>query len=555
METNKMNNIWHRYKKWIISGIVILVLAAGGLLLSGRLATSGRGVSAGTTRAKVTVGDIVDDVSAGGEVVAGRAVALSLMTSGTVAETLVKVGDHVSAGDALLRLETTELERTVTQAEQAVIVQEASLATLIAAPAAAQQASAEADVRSAQAQLDDLLDGPSAEELAAAEANLHAAQADLGAASARLNSATAPADENALRAAQIALDTARAAATTAAERHSSILVTEPNQFLDADTLAQMEKQARAAAQRANADLMAAQQTYDALVSGNPSSIAASQASVASAAAQRDAAQAKLDSLLAGPSDADVAAARSSLAQAEWQLEQLVAGPTAARITSAEIAVEQARIRLERSERTLAEATLLAPFDGVITAVNVQPGGTAAGVVIEIVDPNSLELVLQIDEIDMAQIAAGQVAEVTMQAWPNETLSAEVVAIAPRPVSGGDLVVYEVYLRLDRTDLALRAGMTADATLTTGELTNVLLLPSEAIEVDRNSGTYRVQRVTTASSGEEIIEVVKITVGRRSGDYTQITGGLAAGDEVVINRNLPAAVDNLPGNGPFGGAGN
>ena len=106
-----------------------------------------------------------------------------------------------------------------------------------------------------------------------------------------LNSATAPADANALRAAQIALDTAQAAATSAAERHSTILVTEPNQFLDAETLATMEEQARAAAQQANADLAAAQQAYDDLANGQPSSVAASQASVASAAAQRDAAQA------------------------------------------------------------------------------------------------------------------------------------------------------------------------------------------------------------------------------------------------------------------------
>ncbi|CUS03563.2 putative Efflux transporter, RND family, MFP subunit [Candidatus Promineifilum breve] len=537
-----MKALWQRRKKWIIAGGVLLALALGLFLLPRFInqpaAIEAATVDAAAARAEVTVGDLVSEASAGGEIVAGRAAALALMTGGTIAEIPVEVGDAVRAGDVLLRLETAELERAVGQAEQARIAQEAALATLTAAPTAAQLASAEAAVRSAQVQLDDLLDGPSAAELAAAEADLRAAQADLGAASARLNSATAPADANALRAAQIALDTAQAAATSAAERHSTILVTEPNQFLDAETLATMEEQARAAAQQANADLAAAQQAYDDLANGQPSSVAASQASVASAAAQRDAAQAQFDLLQAGPSATDVAAARSSLAQAERQLEQLVSGPDEATRVSSEVAVEQARLREQWAARNLAEATLLAPFDGVITAVNARPGETAAGVVVEMIDPASLELLLHVDEVDIAQVSPGQAAVVTLETWPDAALPAEVLAIVPQPVTGSELVVYEVRLGLGETELALRAGMTADATLTTGELAGALLLPSEAIEVDRASGVYSVRRVTAGADGAETAEVVEVTVGRRSGGFTQITGGLEAGDVVLIGDSLP-----------------
>ena len=331
---------------------------------------------------------------------------------------------------------------------------------------------------------------------------------------------------------------AQAAATSAAERHSTILVTEPNQFLDAETLATMEEQARAAAQQANADLAAAQQAYDDLANGQPSSVAASQASVASAAAQRDAAQAQFDLLQAGPSATDVAAARSSLAQAERQLEQLVSGPDEATRVSSEVAVEQARLREQWAARNLAEATLLAPFDGVITAVNARPGETAAGVVVEMIDPASLELLLHVDEVDIAQVSPGQAAVVTLETWPDAALPAEVLAIVPQPVTGSELVVYEVRLGLGETELALRAGMTADATLTTGELAGALLLPSEAIEVDRASGVYSVRRVTAGADGAETAEVVEVTVGRRSGGFTQITGGLEAGDVVLIGDSLP-----------------
>lgn len=561
-----MKTLWQRRKKRIIIiGGVILVLIIGfataPLFLNpppGPPGTARVGAAAETTRATVTVGDLAGESSAGGKLVARRSAALSLTTSGTVADTPVEAGDAVRAGEVLLRLDTADLERAVAQAEQAVIAQEAALAALVAPPTAADLAAAEAAVRSAQAQLDDLLDGPNEAEIAAAEADLRAAQAEVAAAAARLDSAVAPADENALRAAEIALETAQAAATSAAEQHSTILVTEPNRFLDAETLAKLEEQARAAAQQANADLAAAQEAYDALVNGDPASVAARQAAVASAAAQRDAAQAQLDLLRAGPSAADVAAARASLAQAALQLEQLQNGPDAATRTAAEVAVEQARIRRQRAERNLTEATLVAPFDGVVTAVHVRPGETAAGVVVEMIDPAGLELVVEVDEVDIAQLAPGQKATVTTETWPGEFISAEVTTIVPEPAPGSDLVVYEVFLSLGKTELPLRAGMTADATLTTGELTDVLLLPSEAIRVDRNSGTYSVQRVAAGPEGAETVETVTITVGRRSGGFTEITGGLEAGDVVLIGNAIP--LEGIPqpgdgngqGGGPFGG---
>ena len=556
-----MKTLWQQRKKWIIAGAVVLALAA---LLLPSLMTPPATESAGLrstvagqvssandntttdSRAVVTVGDLTSEASAGGTVVARRAAALAPTTGGTVAATPVEVGDVVSAGDALLRLETAELERAVAEAQQALIAQEAALATLTAAATPAQLAAADAAVASAHAQLDDLLDGGSEQEIAAAEADVRAAQADLAAASARLQDASAPADADALRAAQLELEAAQAAATTAAQQHSTILVTEPNQFLDAEMLARMEEQARAAAQQANADLAAAQQAYDDLVNGDPASLAARQAAVASAAAQADAAQAQLDLLRVGPSAADEAGARSSLAQAELQRERLTSGPSEVDRTRSEVAVEQARIRLQRAERNLAEATLLAPFDGVVTAVHVRPGETAAGAAVELVDLDSLEVRLEVDEVDIAQVATGQEALVTLETWPDADIPATVTAIVPEPVSGSDLVVYEVFLSLGATELPLRAGMSADGTLTVGAISNALLLPSEAIAIDRSSGIYSVQRVVRNGDGAEEIVTTEVTVGRRSGGFTEITSGLAEGDEVIIAAAIPLEGIPQPG---------
>jgi HlyD family secretion protein len=561
-----MKQFWQQRKWWIIGGlavVVLLIIALPRVLrppAAGAQGVPGTGAAAAQSeRVEAFIGDLSNEATASGEVVAQRQAALTPLASGTIAEVLVRVGDAVQAGDPLVVLNTAEAERTVESARQALAAQEANLTTLVAPATAAELAAAEASVASAQAALADLTDGPSEAELAAAEANLRAAQADLGAASARLNTATSGASDDAIRAAQLQLDLAQQAATSAAEQHRTILVTEPNQFITAEDLADLEFQARARAQQANADLAAAQQAYDDLINGDPSSVASAQASVASAAAQRDSAQAQLDLLRAGPTAAQLASAESQLAQAQLRLEQLVNGPSEAQRVQAEVGVEKARINLQRAERSLSEATLVAPFDGVITAVNAQPGETAGGVLVELFDPNSLEVVLDVDEVDIAQVQPGQPGTITLETWPDEVIDAQVAAVLPRSSAGSDLVTFRTYLTIGETTLPVRVGMTANANLTADTLENVLLLPNAAIRADRTRGTYSVVRVTSGGDGQDVLETVPVTIGLRDGRYTEITSGLAAGDTVVIGSDLPVQNFGGPpgpggdgGGNPFGG---
>jgi HlyD family secretion protein len=220
-----------------------------------------------------------------------------------------------------------------------------------------------------------------------------------------------------------------------------------------------------------------------------------------------------------------------------QLERLQNGPSDAERVAAEVAVEGARNTLERAERLLAEATLVAPFDGVITGVNARAGEQAGGVLVEMADLNSLQVALEVDEVDVAQVQVSQTAELTPATWPDERIPAEVAAIAPE-ATAGDLITYRVYLDVGETELPLRVGMTADARLVAQQLTGVLLLPNRAIQADRTTGTYSVNLVTTAADGTETIETVPVTIGLRDNRYTQITGGLEEGDVVQIGNALP-----------------
>ncbi|MCZ7668691.1 MAG: hypothetical protein M5U34_16595 [Chloroflexi bacterium] len=88
--------------------------------------------------------------------------------------------------------------------------------------------------------------------------------------------------------------------------------------------------------------------------------------------------------------------------------------------------------------------------------------------------------------------------------------------------------YEVFLSLGETEPPVWVGMTANAHLLTDSFENVLLVPNEAINVDRNKGVFSVNRAITDANGKQTYEEVFITIGRRDGANTQILTGLAEG---------------------------
>ncbi len=546
-------------RKWLFigGGVGLLVLCLVGFLVVRSGMQNVQAQLAGTGEVVTAfVGDLSSGTTATGQVEARRTAQLTLASSGTVADVAVQVGDGVAAGDVLLQLDTTDLERAVANAEQSLIIQEANLATLLAPPAAADVASAEASLASAQAQLDDLLAGPTAAERAGAETDVEAAQADVAAASTRLYNLSNGASAAELQAAQIALDQAQVAATQAVEQHTTILATIQGGEFPADQLEDAEAAARAGVLQSEAQLAAAQETYNNLLNGDPNNLATAQASLAVAVAQRDLAQAQFDLMMAPAAASQIASAEASVVQAQATLDRLQRGPTTAQLTSAEVQVENARISLERAQINLANATLVAPFAGVITAVNVQPGELASGILVEMFDSNSLEVVLSVDEVDLSQISVGQETVVTLETWPDEEIAGTVATIAPASANeaGSSLVTFPVYVSLGATELPIRVGMTANAELELARREGVLLVPNAAIQVDRTTGTYSVILVQTNEQGLPLYETVEVTIGLRDSDHTEVSSGIQAGDELLIPATTADSVFQGPGNGGPGGGG-
>ena len=228
--------------------------------------------------------------------------------------------------------------------------------------------------------------------------------------------------------------------------------------------------------------------------------------------------------------------------------------------NAESQLAQARATETDLKAQIALASLVAPIDGVVTAVNIEPGIDAPSGDAIVVEARTYEVTTDVVESDISAIEVGQPATVTVGALDAD-VDGSVTAIAPSATTGesGAVVSFAVTVRLAEAPTALRAGMSAEVTITTASAADVLTVPSTAL--DGSSGQYTV-RVLDASGTPEARTV---SVGLVTASLAEITEGLAVGDVVVTGTasDLIGTVQQraggltgggLPGGGTIPGGG-
>ena len=346
--------------KWITIIFVIVIIGSGAAFLYSRSiqANGASGDEIGDT-AEAFIGDLAESATASGQVGAQREASLSLASSGTVQEIAVGVGDTVRMGDVLVQLETGALLRAVQSAEQDVAIAEANLAKLVGDPTTEELTSAEAAVTSAQVKLDALVNGPTADEIAASEASVKAAQAATWSASGNVQAAQTVSEADILSAEadlQDALDNQKIAHDT----WVNLAICKENADGTHTCTPKVENARMDAAaeevQRANAQVAIAQAKLDELRNPDSNTVASGQAGWASASAQYDAAVARHEALLLGATDAEIAAAKADLASAQASLDSLISGPSASDLKVYETRLAQAQTSLSEAQIALADAT-------------------------------------------------------------------------------------------------------------------------------------------------------------------------------------------------------
>jgi HlyD family secretion protein len=450
---------------YVILGLLFAATVGGYFLWRSRSSQAAQDDAIRST--VVERGSMMVAVTATGQIEPRARVGLAFETPGRVAEVLVEEGDHVEAGDPLAQLETDQLALQIEQAEAA--------------------------LASAEAQLTELRSGPRPKEIEQAEAAVRAAEAQVSAAEANHEQLANGPTEAEIAAAEAQVAQARASKEIAQDAFDRI-----------DEKGTSKEQANYDLYTAKQELAAAEAALaDLLAGASRDELRAAQANVEAAAAQRDASQAQLEQLLAGPTDEETA--------------------------EAEARVDQARVAVDLAKLSLRNATLRAPFAGLVSQINAMAGELPPTMepAMVLLDNSAFRSTVSVDELDISGMRAGQSAEVTLEALPEATVEGTVRTIAPAASLGEGVIAYDVLIDLEPTDAPLRADMTANVTVIVDELEDVLKIPTWVVRADRDTGqTYVHRRV-----GDEI-ERVDISLGVRAEGVAQVLEGLSEGDEIV-----------------------
>src|SRR5450830_1356283 len=238
------------------------------------------------------------------------------------------------------------------------------------------------------------------------------------------------------------------------------------------------------------------------------------------------------------------------------------------LQSAKEQENQALLTLQAQQLTTDNYVVKAPWNGVITSLNVQVGdqatsatsATSATTATVISDTSGWNVQAYVDELDVLHVKTGQDASVTMDAYPNQTFKAKVTYVGHTLVTTSSSVnAYAIKIQFTKPPTTLVAGMTADASITTSSAKGVLAVPVESI-LSENGKNY-VTVISVDASNKRTTTRTEVKTGIEGDVYVQIISGLKAGDRILRTASATTTTSSSTsssstttgtGRGSFGG---
>lgn len=232
-------------------------------------------------------------------------------------------------------------------------------------------------------------------------------------------------------------------------------------------------------------------------------------------------------------DARIAVREAQVALAD--VDALIAGRR-----QGQASVDQIRSSLSDSQRQLAETSIKAPFAGVITKRLVQEGELVSSLssfssgtpIVRLEDRSQMLVKLNINEIDVAKLREGMRATILIDALPKDSFDGEVTKVAPAKSQAeagagqGQVVRYEVEVRLDNPNGKIKSGMTAKCTMKVIDLAKVIRVPVDYLikEGDKRFVMVLPEKPTPTDQGKK----TEVKTGAESASFIQILSGLKEG---------------------------
>ena len=245
------------------------------------------------------------------------------------------------------------------------------------------------------------------------------------------------------------------------------------------------------------------------------------------------------------------------------------------VSAAQRSLASAQANLDQANAKAVSRTVTAPSSGSIVELNAKVGATVTGGMImgesdtsggkqcmQIADLSKMKVTVQVGEKDIAKIAVRQNANVTYPAFPDIVSQGTVTAIASVANSdsnnGGGSVTFNVDILIEAPDARLKPGMTAEVSVVTEQLDDVVMVPTMALMTkdgehyyvnvatdDEGKQTRRVKvNVVTQNDNEAVVgktQVKRDDQGNEINPNVPVTK-LRDGDTLVMNTGANATAD-------------
>ena len=208
-------------------------------------------------------------------------------------------------------------------------------------------------------------------------------------------------------------------------------------------------------------------------------------------------------------------------------------------------IASAREEVQRAQTNLGYATITSPIDGIVLKKTVEEGQTVAAsfstpeLFTIAQDLTNMQVIANIDEADIGEVREGERVSFTVDAYPNDVFDGDVKQVRQEATTTNNVVTYEVVISAPNADLKLKPGLTANVTIYTAEMRDVVAVSSKALRFTPTKETVGKRKIVDTNAKTKLwkidnnnITAIPVTVGMTDGIHTQIIKGVERGQEII-----------------------
>lgn len=222
------------------------------------------------------------------------------------------------------------------------------------------------------------------------------------------------------------------------------------------------------------------------------------------------------------------------------------------IENARLSLQSAQLSASTAADSVDDYNIKSPISGTVIEKNFKAGdkvdGASSGTLAVIYDLSYLKLEMAVAELDIGKVEVGQRVEITADALEGQTFEGVVDKVSINGTTTNGFTNYPVTIIIeDYGDL--KPGMNVSAEIIGEEIPNALCIPVDA--VDRGNTVTVPGPGALNEDGTAVVDITKletkeVTLGRSDDEYVEVTGGLEAGDVVLIRNQASTLMDMMMG---------